>query len=100
MLSNAVKFTNRSLTSTVSACETKDKMIELSVRDTGIGISKSLLEKLFKVGTKIGRKGTRGELSTGLGLLPCKEFVEKNNTSLRIIYSPQRSSSFFIPSID
>ena len=95
LLSNALKFTNRSGTITVSAGETEDKMIELSVRDTGIGIPKSMVEKLFKVGTKTGRKGTRGELSTGLGLLLCKEFVEKNNGKIWVESKEKLGSTFY-----
>jgi len=53
-------------------------MIEISVSDTGVGISEDVIKKLFKIGEKIGSKGTNGELSTGLGLLLCKEFVEKH----------------------
>jgi len=53
-------------------------MVQISVADNGIGMSEDIREKLFDIKEKVGRKGTDGEESTGLGLLLCKEFVEKN----------------------
>lgn len=82
LISNALKFTKPKGTVTISAREIDEQMSEISVRDTGVGMPKSLMEKLFKVGEKTGRKGTDGELSTGLGLLLCKEFVEKNGSKI------------------
>ena len=78
LLSNAVKFTQRNGAITVSAKETVDQMIKISVKDTGMGMPKSMVEKLFILGEKTSRQGTDGELSTGLGLLLCKEFIDKN----------------------
>jgi len=78
LLSNAVKFTLRNGTITISAKEIEDQMVEISIKDSGIGMSKSIVEKSFELGEKTGRKGTDGELSTGLGLLLCKEFIDKN----------------------
>jgi PAS domain S-box-containing protein len=94
LLSNAVKFTNRSGTITVNAKEIEDQMIEISIKDTGVGIPKSMVEKLFKVGAKTGRKGTRGELSTGLGLLLCKEFVERNDGKIWVVSKENIGSTF------
>jgi len=78
LISNAIKFTNRNGTVTISSNKTKDQIIEICISDTGIGIPKSSFEKLFNVGEKIRSVGTDGELSTGLGLILCKEFVEKH----------------------
>ena len=78
LISNAIKFTKKNGTVTISTNKTDDQMIEICVRDTGVGMSKSTVEKLFKVGEKIRSVGTDGELSTGLGLILCKEFVEKH----------------------
>jgi PAS domain S-box-containing protein len=78
LMSNAIKFTSKNGSVTINAKNADNKIIEISVNDTGIGISEELVEKLFKLGEKTGHKGTDGELSTGLGLLLCKEFVEKN----------------------
>jgi len=78
LISNAIKFTKKNGTVTISTNKTDDQMIEICVRDTGVGMSKSTVEKLFKAGEKIHSVGTDGELSTGLGLILCKEFVEKH----------------------
>ena len=78
LISNAVKFTKKTGTVTINTNKTEDSMIEISVNDTGLGMPKSIVEKLFRVGEKIRSLGTEGELSTGLGLILCKEFVEKH----------------------
>jgi len=78
LLSNAAKFTHRKGQIVLEAKQIEHQQIQVTVRDSGIGIEKSLMEKLFMVGEKIGHVGTEGELSTGLGLILCKEFVERN----------------------
>jgi PAS domain S-box-containing protein len=95
LLSNAVKFTNRNGTVTVSAREIEDQMIEISFRDTGVGMPKNVVEKLFKVGEITGRKGTDGELSTGLGLLLCKEFIDKNGGKIWVDSEEGVGSTFY-----
>jgi PAS domain S-box-containing protein len=94
LLSNAVKFTHQGGVITVSAKKTEEQMIEISIRDTGIGMPKSLMERLFKVGEKTSRKGTDGELSTGLGLLLCKEFVDRNGGKIWVESEERRGSIF------
>jgi PAS domain S-box-containing protein len=78
LISNAVKFTHRFGKVTIVAQPSSDRMIEVTISDTGIGMTKQDIDKLFKVGEKVRTLGTDGELSTGLGLLLCKEFVEKH----------------------
>lgn len=81
LLSNAIKFTTSGGLVTVNAKDC-NFLIEISVKDTGIGISKSDLDKLFKIDEKVSHKGTEGETSTGLGLLLCKELIEKNEGTI------------------
>jgi len=95
LLSNAVKFTRQNGTVTISAENNNDGMIEISVSDTGIGMPKSVLENLFIPGEKTSRKGTEGELSTGLGLLLCKEFIVKNGGSIRFESKEGVGSKFY-----
>lgn len=78
LLSNAVKFTAKGGSVSIKSKTNSTGMVEIAVEDTGIGMSERIVDKLFKIDEKAGRKGTDGELSTGLGLLLCKEFVEKN----------------------
>jgi PAS domain S-box-containing protein len=102
LLSNAIKFTHRDGTVTISAKKTKDQMIEIAICDTGIGMQKKLTERLFRVGEKTGTKGTDGELSTGLGLLLCKEFVEKHGGQIWVESQENIGSTFYftLPFID
>ncbi len=94
LLSNAVKFTIKDGLVTLKAKMRSNDMIEISMEDTGIGISEKLLDKLFKIDEKVGRKGTDGELSTGLGLLLCKEFVEKHGGKIWMESEEGKGSKF------
>ncbi len=94
LLSNAVKFTKRGGQVTVNAKENGDGMIEISVKDTGMGMSEDLIHKLFILGEKVGRNGTDDEASTGLGLILCKEFVEKHNGKIWVESQENVGSTF------
>jgi len=78
LVSNAVKFTSKGGKVTLMAKATNDKNIEISIQDTGIGMDQALVGNLFQIDIQTSRKGTEGEPSTGLGLILCKEFVEKH----------------------
>jgi len=82
-VSNALKFTNPQGTVTISARLT-GKNIEISVADTGVGISEDALNKLFIIGIHNSTTGTAQEKGTGLGLIMCKEMVELNNGTVWI----------------
>jgi len=94
LISNAIKFTNESGKIWVSLTE-NDQELRIEVRDNGIGISQKDQGKLFRIDSNFSNKGTRGEGGTGLGLIICKEFVEKNNGRLWVISNPGEGSSFF-----
>jgi signal transduction histidine kinase len=95
LISNAVKFTKKDGTVTVSVKKCENEMTEISVSDNGVGMPKSTVDKLFVLGEKIGTRGTDGELSTGLGLLLCKEFVEKNGGQIRVESKEGKGSTFY-----
>lgn len=76
---NAIKFTPKGGQVNISAILLTDQSVQISVRDTGIGMNKQMIGKLFKMNERITRYGTEGEPSTGLGLILCKEFVEKHH---------------------
>jgi PAS domain S-box-containing protein len=82
LLSNAVKFTSAGGKVIIKSEINENKMIEVSVTDTGIGMSEEVMKRLFNIGEQVGSKGTDGELSTGLGLILCKEFVEKHGGTI------------------
>ena len=67
---------------------------EIKISDTGIGMSQELLAKLFHLNERTSRPRTDGEPSTGLGLLLCKEFVEKHNGKLRVESEQGKGSTF------
>jgi len=95
LLSNAVKFTRQGGKVIVMATEAENNMIEVSVTDNGIGMPEALSEKLFNVAEKVGRTGTDGEQGTGLGLLLCKEFVEKHGGRIRVESEKEKGSTFY-----
>jgi signal transduction histidine kinase len=77
LVSNALKFTHPGGDVTISAQATADE-VELVVEDTGIGIGPAYLPRLFQIDQSYRRAGTQNERGTGLGLILCKELVEKN----------------------
>jgi len=82
LLTNAVKFTPRGGSIFVSAKSGPDNLVEISVKDTGIGMNQHMIDNLFRLDVNANRKGTDGEASTGLGLVISKDFVEKNGGQL------------------
>jgi signal transduction histidine kinase len=84
LISNAVKFTEEKGIVTVG-CEIKrNDQMRVYIADTGIGISEQNIKKLFRIDEYFSTSGTAGEGGTGLGLIICKEFIEKNKGKLNI----------------
>ncbi len=77
LLSNALKFTDKMGEIVISAID-KEKFVEVSIADTGIGISEEDMKKMFVFGENVNKLGTNKEKGSGFGLLLCKEFIEKN----------------------
>ena len=99
LVSNAIKFTSFGGKVIVSSIKKSDRSIEIKIIDSGIGMSPELKYNLFLLNAKTSRKGTDGEPSTGLGLLLCKEFIEKHNGEIRVESEVGKGSifSFAIP---
>ena len=93
LLNNAIKFTGPKGKVTVRA-EKDEKFIRLSVTDNGTGISEENLQKLFKIDEKFKCNGTSNEKGTGLGLILCKEFVEKNDGEITVESKIGEGSTF------
>jgi len=91
---NAIKFTPRGGLITVSAKSLPDNSIEFSVTDNGIGMDDNIIANLFSIDAKPGRKGTENELSTGLGLVICKDLVEKHGGQLFVESNVGKGSVF------
>jgi signal transduction histidine kinase len=98
LLSNSIKFTNNGGKITINKDQTSENLI-ISVSDNGIGISSDNLAKLFDISKVLTTKGTVGETGTGLGLLLCKEFVEKHGGKIWVESEVGKGSrfSFTIP---
>ena len=79
LVSNALKFTPKGGKILIYAQPNEDKRIEVSVTDSGIGMSPDLINKLFRIGEHTSRFGTNNEPGTGLGLILCKEFIQKHD---------------------
>ncbi len=77
LISNALKFNYPGGSINISA-QQDEKFTTISVSDTGIGIDKENMPKLFRLDTAYKRRGTAREQGTGLGLILCKEFIEKH----------------------
>ncbi|MEI7526616.1 MAG: ATP-binding protein, partial [Mariniphaga sp.] len=95
LTSNAVKFTPKHGKIQITSKMLHENLVEISVRDTGIGMDQNLRDKLFVINEQINRKGTDGELSTGLGLIICRDFIEKHGGSLGVESEEGRGSCFY-----
>ena len=95
LINNAIKFTPEHGTIEIAAVSLGEE-VEISVKDTGVGIAEEDLQNLFRIDSKVKRKGTNNEDGSGLGLILCKEFVEKNQGAIRVKSNLGEGSSFSI----
>ena len=93
LVNNSVKFTHPGGEIKIFS-KKKDDFIITSVQDTGIGIHKEKLDYLFKNGKHVSTSGTAEEKGSNLGLLICKEFVEKNGGEIRVNSETGKGSTF------
>ena len=101
LISNAIKFTSAGGTIAANA-QLKDGILIVEVRDTGIGIPQDKIENLFEPDQTHVNLGTEGEKGTGLGLIICKDFAEKNKGELWAESKMGEGSVFYlsIPAIN
>ncbi len=95
LIMNAVKFSFPGGKVHISAKHLKDECV-ISVADEGIGIQQEIQEKLFDTGEMVTTPGTAGEAGSGLGLLICKEFVEKNQGKIEVESEPGKGAAFHV----
>jgi signal transduction histidine kinase len=93
LLSNAIKFTPKGGVISIYVDEWKDS-VEIGIHDTGVGMSKEIQEKIFDISAKHTTLGTNKEKGTGLGLILCKEFIERNNGVLSVESEENIGSTF------
>lgn len=93
LISNAIKFTHEGGSVSISS-QIKDGFLHISVLDNGVGISSDKIPLLFTQYKNNSTKGTGNEKGTGLGLMLCKEYVEKNNGQIWVESEQGKGSCF------
>jgi signal transduction histidine kinase len=83
LIANSIKFTPKGGSIFINLQKNRD-MAQVIIRDTGIGIPENILSKVFSIDGSIQRKGTEGEPTTGLGLILCREFMQRHNGEIDI----------------
>lgn len=94
LVANSIKFTPAGGKITMDAIE-KDGQALVSIADTGVGMSEQTIQKLFRIDSKVSTLGTANEKGTGLGLVLCKDFVEKNGGKLWVESKEGEGSTFY-----
>lgn len=96
LLSNAIKFTSYGGVIKLNANLTSDnQFVKIVVEDNGFGISEEMQTKLFNIVEHVSTLGTKNEKGTGLGLILCKEFVEKHHGKIWVESELGKGSSFY-----
>lgn len=95
LLSNALKFSNRSSEIIIGTIETQNNSVQFFVRDFGVGIAKEKIDRLFRIYPNNSSVGTSGEQGTGLGLNLCHEFVIKNKGEIWVESKVGEGSYFY-----
>jgi signal transduction histidine kinase len=91
---NAIKYSTEGSEITI-ASEIKDKMIVISIKDTGIGMSEEVQKKLFKLSETKSHRGTNNEAGIGLGLVLCADFVKLNGGEIWCASKEDEGSTFY-----
>lgn len=93
LLSNAIKFTPEEGQIALHSNRTEEEVV-ITVQDNGPGISSEILPTLFRIDVRHTNAGTHWEKGTGLGLVLCKEFIEKNNGQISVESEPGQGTMF------
>jgi len=94
LISNAIKFTRLGGQIVISADKKPDELT-VSISDNGIGIKKEAIGKLFRIDENLSTVGTKNEKGTGLGLILCKEFIEKHGGKIWVESEVGKGSTFY-----
>ena len=95
LANNSVKFTPKGGRIVVSAKTEANSKIRISVKDTGIGMSKEMINNLFRLDVNTRRRGTEGEPNSGLGLIICQDLIEKLGGELLIESEQGKGTEFY-----
>jgi signal transduction histidine kinase len=96
LITNAIKFTPEKGEIAVSCSRnTGNDYVRIEVADTGVGIPKEKIAKLFKIDSNESTLGTNNEKGTGLGLILCKDFIDKHGGVIGVESEPGRGATFY-----
>ncbi len=95
LIANSIKFTPENGLVSLSAIEVENEMLEICITDTGVGMNPEAAENLFNQDKFFSTKGTSNEKGTGLGLMLCKDFVEKNGGRIWVESKVDNGTKFF-----
>lgn len=95
LVDNAIKFTNQN-GNVLITYEIKNNFADISVIDDGMGMTQEEINNIFKIDKKIKKTGTKSEEGTGLGLVICKEMIEKSGGELKIFSNEGKGSKFVL----
>jgi signal transduction histidine kinase len=93
LLTNSIKFSNPLGEITISTVS-NNGFLEISVADTGVGMTEEVAKNLFRIDMAHSTYGTSGEKGTGLGLIICHEFVDKHGGLIKVDTEPNKGSKF------
>lgn len=95
LVSNALKFTSTDGTGQVIlSAKQSQQYVEISIQDTGLGMSEAQIERLFEAKITVSNRGTSGEKGTGLGLILCKRFIDLNHGHISVSSSRGKGTTF------
>ncbi|MCF7797157.1 MAG: tetratricopeptide repeat protein [Lentisphaeria bacterium] len=94
LVSNAIKFTPRGGEVDISIDQADEKFARVTISDNGVGMDRATLASLFDIGKPKRQTGTENEQGTGLGLILCKELVEKHGGTISADSTPNKGSTF------
>ena len=95
LVSNAIKFTAENKQIFIGSSVKNNECI-IEVKDEGVGIAPENISKLFRVDQKVSTEGTNNEKGTGIGLVLCKEFVDKHNGKIYVESTLGKGSTFYV----
>lgn len=95
LISNAIKFTNEGGEISIGCGKVTDDFVEFYVKDNGVGIPNENIHKIFRIDENITTQGTNQERGTGLGLILCKDFIEKHGGKIWVESEVNKGSTFW-----
>ena len=93
LVTNAIKFSEKA--EIRIRAEIEKKAVKISVIDQGVGLHENVKDKIFEVEKSKSTEGTRGESGTGLGLIICKEFVQRHGGTIHVESEYGKGSTFY-----